>query len=195
MVALGGMAIMLLQDNMAGMHHDMHLQTIFLGIIAIVLLVSIVVACIGGLIGLRLIRKGEEMAERMFNTVTPLAEKTCSLVTELSPKLHSLTENVEQISFTVRGKVDELSQTVGELNRTVQEANFRARSQVQRVDGMVTDVLTTAQEVSRTVQEGVRRPVQQIAGLIAGVRVGLETLIDRSPFLRRGPKPTNPNDL
>jgi methyl-accepting chemotaxis protein len=192
MVALGGMAIVLLQDNMAGMQHDMHLQTIFLGIIAIVLLASIVVACIGGLVGLRLIRKGEEMAERMFSTVTPLAEKTCSLVTELSPKIHSLTENVEQISFTVRGKVDELSETVTQLNRTVQEVNNRTRSQVERVDGMVTGVLTTAQEVSRTVQEGIRKPVHQIAGLIAGVRVGLETLLDRSPFARRGPKPTKP---
>jgi methyl-accepting chemotaxis protein len=195
MVALGGLAMMLFEDNMAGMQHDMHLQTIFLGIIAIVLLVSIVMVGVGGLIGLRLIRKAEDMAEKMENKIVPLADKTCDLVTQLGPRIHSLTENVEQISFTVRGKVDELSETVSELNRTVQEVNFRTRSQVQRVDGMVTDVLSTAQEVSRTVQDGIRKPVHQIAGIVAGLRVGLQTLIDRSPFLRRTPKQPNPYDM
>lgn len=195
MNALGCVAMALLQDNMGGMQHEMHLQTIFLGIIAIVLLVSIVMVGVGGLIGLRLIRKAEDMAERMESKIVPLADKTCDLVTQLSPKIHSLTENLEQISYTVRGKVDELSETVGELNRTVQEVNARTRGQVQRVDGMVSDVLTTAQEVSRTVQEGVRRPVHQIAGLIAGVRVGLETLLERSPFARRKADVPNPYDL
>ncbi|HEX4156823.1 MAG TPA: hypothetical protein VHY48_14545 [Acidobacteriaceae bacterium] len=182
--------MMLLQDNTGYVQHDIHLQTIFLGIIAIVMLVSIVVVCIGGAIGLGLLRKAEDMAEKMETRIVPLVDKTCELVTQLGPKIHTLTENVEQISYTVRGKVDELSATVDQLNRTVQEANSRARSQVQRVDGMVSEALSTAQDVSRTVQEGIRRPVHQIAGLIAGVRVGLETLMERSPFFRRGAKET-----
>jgi hypothetical protein len=50
---------------------------------------------------------------------------------------------------------------------------------------MVSEVLNTAHGVSRTVQEGVRKPVQQIAGIVAGLRAGLETLVQRSPFGHR----------
>jgi hypothetical protein len=34
------------------------------------------------------------------------------------------------------------------------------------------------------VQEGVRKPVQQIAGIVAAVKRGVETLVERSPFKR-----------
>jgi hypothetical protein len=34
------------------------------------------------------------------------------------------------------------------------------------------------------VRESIKTPVRQIAGLIAGVKVGIETLIARSPFGR-----------
>src|ERR1700744_2446313 len=40
------------------------------------------------------------------------------------------------------------------------------------------------QNVSRTVQQSVRKPVQQIAGIIAGVKKAVETWVDRSPFKR-----------
>lgn len=195
MSAAGGVAMVLWQDNMGSMQHDAHLQTIFLGIIAIVMLIAIVMVCIGGMIGLGLLRKAEDMAERMENRIVPLADKTCELVTQLSPKIHTLTENAEQISYTVRTKVDELSETVTQLNKTVQEINHRTRTQVSRVDGMVSEALTTAQDVSRTVQEGVRKPVHQIAGIIAGLRAGLETWAERSPFGKRAQGTRRPYDL
>jgi methyl-accepting chemotaxis protein len=193
MSAPGCVAVALLQTNMEGMQHDIHLQTIFLGIIAFVLLAAILVVAIGGLVGLRLIRKAEAMAERMEETIVPLAETTNKMVTQLAPKIHNLTENAEQISFTVRGKVDELGETVSELNKTVKDVNARTRAQVARVDGMVGDALTTAKDVSDTVQENIRRPVQQIASLIAGLKAGLETLVDRSPLFRRGRRTTSTN--
>jgi methyl-accepting chemotaxis protein len=104
---------------------------------------------------------------------------------ELSPKVRSLTENAEQISYAVRTKVDELGVTVSELNETVREINGRTRVQVVRVDGIVTDALVATEEISQTVQNGIRGPVRQIAGVIAGLRAGLETLIERSPFRGR----------
>jgi hypothetical protein len=66
----------------------------------------------------------------------------------------------------------------------VKDANKRTQAQVARVDGMVSEALHTAQNVSRTVQEGVRKPVQQVAGIVAAVKRGVETLVERSPFKR-----------
>ncbi len=97
-----------------------------------------------------------------------------------------MTENAEQISYTVRAKVDELGVTVSELNDTVREFNGRTRAQVARVDGIVSDALGATEEISHTVQQGIKAPVRQIAGIIAGLKAGIETLIERSPFKGRG---------
>jgi hypothetical protein len=119
--------------------------------------------------------------------ISPMVDKTHALVEQLGPKVHTITTNVEQISYTVRSKVDEFSVTADELNRTVKDANKRTQAQVARVDGIVNEALHSAQNVSRTVQESVRKPVQQIAGIIAGVKRGIETWVERSPFKRNMP--------
>jgi hypothetical protein len=50
---------------------------------------------------------------------------------------------------------------------------------------MVSEALDTTEDISRTVQEGIRVPVREIAAIIAGIKVAVETLIDRSPFKKR----------
>jgi methyl-accepting chemotaxis protein len=186
MQSLGCLALALLQDD-ALLQHDLHLIMIFMAIIAVAVIAGFLGVCIAGLMGLKLIRKFEGMAERAEAKVSPMVEKTHALVQELGPKVRTITTNVEQISYTVRGKVDEFSVTADELNRTVKDANKRTQAQVARVDGIVNEALHSAQNVSRTVQESVRKPVQQIAGIIAGVKKGIETWVDRSPFKRHMP--------
>lgn len=186
MDALSGVAMALLQDSsLEAIQHDVHLQMIFIGIISVIVLLCFLALAVGGFVALKYVRLVEELAERVEGKLMPLVDKSHSLVTELSPKVRSITENVEQISYTVRGKVDEFGVTASEINKTVLEVNSRTKAQVSHVDEMVTEALNTAHGVSRTVQEGVRKPVQQIAGVVAGVRAGLETLIQRSPFLNR----------
>ncbi len=102
----------------------------------------------------------------------------------LDRRVRTITTNVEQITYTVRGKVDEFSATADEINRTVKDANKRTQAQVARVDGMVNEALESVHNVSRTVQEGVRKPVQQVAGIVAALKRGVETLVERSPFKR-----------
>jgi ABC-type transporter Mla subunit MlaD len=108
---------------------------------------------------------------------------------EFVPKLRTISDNVEHISTVTRAKVNEVgatvtqvNQTVQQVNQTVQNANGRARAQVARADTMVTDALTATQDLSQKVQHTIRVPVRQIAGLVAGFKAGLETLIERSPF-------------
>lgn len=186
MQSLGCLAMALLQDD-AGLEHNVHLMTIFLGIVAVAVVIGFLGMCVAGIKLLQLMRKAERLAERMEGKISPMIDKTHALVDQLGPKVHSITTNVEQISYTVRSKVDEFSVTADEINRTVKDANKRTQAQVSRVDGIVSEALHTAQNVSRTVQEGVRKPVQQIAGIIAGVKKGMETWVDRSPFKRHVP--------
>lgn len=175
----------LLQDNAGAIQSDLHWIVVLLLIITIAIVLGFFAVAVGGLMGLKLFRKLEELAERADAKVSPMLDKTHALVEELGPKVTTITKNVEQISYTVRGKVDEFAATATDINKTVQDANKRTHAQVARVDGMVSDALHTAQHVSHTVQEGVRKPVQQIAGIIAAIRSGIETWVERSPFKRQ----------
>jgi uncharacterized protein YoxC len=183
MQSLDCLALALLQDD-GGLAHNVHLMTIFLGIVAVAVVVGFLGMCVAGIKLLQLMVKAEQLVERMEGKISPMVDKTRALVEELGPKVHTITTNVEQISYTVRTKMDEFSVTADELNRTVKDANKRTQAQVSRVDGMVSEALQSAHHVSRTVQEGVRKPVQQIAGIVAAVKKGVETWVERSPFKR-----------
>src|SRR6185437_1424325 len=186
MQSLGCLALAFLQDD-GVVRHDMHLMVIFMGIIMAGVLIGFIGVSIAGVFALRLMYRLQEMAERMEGKISPVVDKTRVLVEELGPKVRMITTNVEQISYTVRSKVDEFGSTADEINRTVKDANKRTQAQVAHVDGMVSEALQTVQNVSRTVQDSVRKPVQQIAGIIAGVKRGVETWVDRSPFKRQMP--------
>lgn len=183
MQSIGCLALALLQDDGA-VQHDVHLMMIFMGIIMAGLLIGFLGVSVAGVFALRLMYSLQQMAERMEGRAGPMLDKTRSMMEELGPKVHSITTNVEQISYTVRGKVDEFSATASDINRTVQDANKRTQAHVARVDGMVNDALNSAQKVSHTVQEGVRKPLHQIAGIIAGVKRGVEVWVEHSPFKR-----------
>jgi methyl-accepting chemotaxis protein len=178
MQSLGCLALALLQDDGA-LLRNVHWLTIFVGIIAAAVAIGFLGMCVAGIKLLQLMRKGQALAERLEGKVTPMVDKTRALVEELGPKVRTIATNVEQISYTVRSKVDEFGATADEINRTVKDANKRTHAQVSRVDGMVSEALTSAQNVSRT--------VQQIAGIVAGVKKGVETLVERSPFKRHVP--------
>jgi methyl-accepting chemotaxis protein len=186
MQSLGCLALALLQDD-GGLARNVHWMTIFLGIVAAAVVIGFLGMCVAGIKLLQLMVKAEQLAERLEGKFSPMIDKTHALVEELGPKIRTITTNTEQISYTVRSKVDEFSVTADELNRTVKDANKRTQAQVAHVDGIVNEALRSAQHVSRTVQEGVRKPMQQIAGIVAGVKRGVETWVERSPFKRHMP--------
>jgi methyl-accepting chemotaxis protein len=186
MQSLGCLGLALLQSDVV-LDRNVHLMTIFLGIVAVAVVIGFLGMCVAGIKLLQLMVKAEQLAERLEGKFSPVIDKTHALVEELGPKVRTITTNVEQISYTVRSKVDEFGVTADEINRTVKDANKRTQAHVQRVDGMVNEALHSAQNVQRTVQESVRKPVQQIAGIIAGVKRGIETWVERSPFKRHVP--------
>jgi uncharacterized protein YoxC len=179
-----GLAAIFLQDDLT--RHDIHWAMIWLALIAISMMAAAAGAVIAAGFAAKLLTRVDSIADIVEKRTGPLLDKTSALLLDLTPKVHAISTNVEQISYTVREKVEELGATVSELNQTVQEINGRTRAQVSRVDGIVTDALVATEEISQTVQQGIKAPVRQIAGVIAGLRAGIETLIERSPFGGRG---------
>ena len=181
MPVLSGTAVVFFQESELT-RHDIHLAMIFLFVIALSLVLQAVGVIISAAFGAKLLKRVDGIANIVEQKTGPILDKTNQLLHELSPKVQRFAENAEQIGSTVRVKVDELAITVGELNDTVREINVRTRVQVARVDGMVSEALTTTEEISQSVQHGIRAPVRQLAGVISGLKVGFETLIERSPF-------------
>ena len=121
--------------------HDIHWLTIFVGIIAGALLLAAGGLVFTSIFAAKLLHSVNCVVKEAKEHTGPLLVKTNQLVHELAPKIHHLTENAEQISYTVRAKMDELAVTVSQLNETVQEVNGRARRQVAHADGIVSTKL------------------------------------------------------
>jgi methyl-accepting chemotaxis protein len=186
MVALTSVAMVMFQDTTG----DQHKLTIYSLVIAVALVGQAVGVCAAAIFASRLLHKIVSATDSFEAKTTPLIAKATALFEDLTPKIHTITTNVEQTSYVVRAKVDELANTIEQLNRTVQDVNERSRVQVSRVDGIVTDALATTYEVSQVIQDNIKGPVRQIAGIIAGLKAGIETLVERSPFkIKRDPGP------
>jgi hypothetical protein len=185
MPATRGLMMFLWQSNEGLNNHDIHLIMWFVGIIAAALAVQALAFVLAASFASKLLLKLESIAERTEERTSPLLTRTTEVLEEISPKIRSISANVEQMSYTVRAKCDEVGETLSQINRTVTDANDRTRIQVARVDGIVTDALHTTQQVSHVVQEGIRVPVKQMAGIIAGLKAGLETFVKLSPFGKR----------
>jgi uncharacterized protein YoxC len=180
MTVASGAALFLLQEDLS--QRDIHLLMIFVGLIAVALLLQAVGFVIAGAFAAKLLHRVDGIARELHQRTGPMIDKTSQLITDLGPRVQSLTENAEQISYAVRSKIDEVGETVSQFNRTAMEANGRARAHMSRADGIVNDALTTTEEIAHTIEDSIRAPVKQIAGVLAGVKAMIDTLIARSPF-------------
>lgn len=188
MAGLSALAMWMLQTGGDGNQaaRDNHMGVIWLCAIFVCLAAQAVGVCIAGAFAIKMFRKIEGLTNSFDQKTAPVIAKTEALLDELTPKVRAITTNAEEISYSLREQCTELSATLADLNRTVRDANARTRVQVSKVDGLVSEALTTTAEVSRTVQEGIRVPMRQIAGIVAGAKAAIETLVARSPFpLRR----------
>jgi methyl-accepting chemotaxis protein len=154
-------------------------------IIALALSLQAAGVLVAAVFAMKMFVKVQKLADSFEEKTAPVIANATELIADLTPKIKNITTNIEDMSYTAKVKVDELSSTIDQLNRTVQDVNERSRVQVSRVDGIVSDVLATTYEVSRAVQEGIKGPVRQMAGVVAGLKAGLDTLIARSPFKAR----------
>jgi hypothetical protein len=180
---MGALGIMMsgmwLQDPDSLSSGNSRLLMVFVGMVAIAMLVQ-AGALIAMAIGAAKARKrGLEIAEEIRGKMSPILDSTQGLIQEMTPKIKVITENLVETSHVVRSKAAEFDATASDLN-------MKTRAQAARVDGMVTSVLNTTADVSETLQRAVKVPVREIAGLVNGFKAGLEVLVGRAKEFGRG---------
>lgn len=108
----------------------------------------------------------------------PIIEKATVLVNDLTPKVQDITANVQHITFVARNKVEEFEPTISAANLTVKDANAKTHEQIIRVNEMITSVLNSTTEIVDKVDAGIKAPMREVSGVWAGVRAGVDTLIN-----------------
>jgi ABC-type transporter Mla subunit MlaD len=189
MTALYSLSMAMWQTPDPGLpSRDEHWLLICIALIAFAMLLQAFSTLAAGLAARKTLKEIKELAHDLHTKVVPIMQKTSAVIDDLAPKIRTVSENMTQVSYTVREKVDEVGETVSQINRTVADANRRTRGQVDHVDRMVSEVLSTTEDVAHTVSHGIRGPVKQVAGMISGLRVGIETLVKNfTPKNGRGP--------
>lgn len=187
MSLLTALAMFLQTDVVASEVHGLFWVQLFLGVMAVCMVLTLLGIGIAGLMALKYVKKIDGVVDLVQLKVMPMVDQAQALVNDLTPKVKNMVESAEEMTFTIRAKVDELSSTIDHINRTVLDVNARTHAKVERVDGMVGDALNTLHDVSHAVQNGIKVPVRQVAGVIAGIRAGVETLAGRLQFKSKAP--------
>jgi len=74
-------------------------------------------------------------------------------------------------------------QQLAKVDELLTDASTRAKVQMERAEMVMDDTMTRVQETVSVVQRGVLRPVREVHGIVAGIRMALT-------HLTRGSRPT-----
>jgi methyl-accepting chemotaxis protein len=125
-------------------------------------------------IGLRrMTKKFDDLSTELRENVLPTIASSRGLLEELSPKIKVITNNLVEISHTVRHQVTHIDHAVADVVD-------RTQHQAARVDGILSETLDSLNRATVVVQETVAVPIRQVSGLLNGVRAGIEALRHRS---------------
>jgi hypothetical protein len=173
------MSGMWMQDPGSLSSGNSRLLMIFVGMVAIAMVVQAIAVIVLAVGTAKASKKGLEIAEELRAKMGPILDTTHTVIQDSAPKVKIITENLLETSHVVRSKAAEFDATASELN-------MRTRAQAARVDGMVTSVLNTTADISETLQRAVKVPVREFSGLVNGFKAGLEVLVGRAKEFGRG---------
>jgi methyl-accepting chemotaxis protein len=145
----------------------------FVGMVAIAMVIQAIAVVAFAIGALKSQKRIAAIAEEIRSRAMPVIDSAESLFHDTAPKLRTMTDNLLETSHIVRTKAQEFDATLSDVNN-------RTRAQVSRVDDMVSTVLTRTASIAETIQDGIRGPLKQVAGVIAGFRVGLDVLMSKA---------------
>src|ERR1700722_4564014 len=176
------MSAMWLQDPDSLSSGNSRLLMIFVGMVAVALVVQ-AIALIAMAVGAAKARKrGLEMVEELRTKMMPILDNTHGFIQDTAPKVKIITENFVETSHVIRSKAQEFDVTASDLNA-------KTRAQAARVDGIVTSVLNTTAEISESIQKGIKIPVREVTGVVNGLKAGLDVLVGRTKGFGSGRTP------
>ncbi len=115
----------------------------------------------------------ESLADEVQRRGLPVLDAAHTILLESRVNLGAITSNLAATTASIRSKVEH-------LDGAVDDVLDRARLQVIRADQMVSRTLDRVEETTEMVQDTVVSPVRQIAALVHGLQVGIDTLVGRS---------------
>ena len=124
--------------------------------------------------------KVDEIGGTVSKVVGEVSEAVTKVTAQVGDTVTKVKDQVDDTVTKAKGQVDD---TLSKVSTTVQDVNGKTQAQVQRVNGIVTEALTTTEQVSRSVQHGIKVPVETIIGWVASAKTGIEQLGVRVPFL------------
>src|ERR1700712_4905444 len=123
MNSLPTLSIALWQGSDASGTNDLHLLMIFVGFIALAILLVAIVAAVIGYKALGVVSEVKDLVKDFHAKAAPIVTKSGVIIEDLTPKIRTVTENFTQMSYSVREKLDEVGETLSQVNRTAQEIN------------------------------------------------------------------------
>jgi len=190
------MSGMWLQDTDSISSGNSKLLMIFIGLVALALLVqagALVVMAIGAA---KARKRVLAIVEEVRAKAIPAVESTQEFVKNYAPKLMVLAENMVETSNIVRKQAQE-------FDTTLSDVNVKARAQAAKADEVVSTAINGTAEILAAVQHGIRVPVRELTGWINGLKAGLDVLVGRSKHFggygqttySRTTRPTRDNDI
>lgn len=163
---------MWLQDADSLSSGNSRLLMIFVGLVALAMLIQAVAVAIVAIGAMQAKKHLMLLADELKAKALPVIDRAQDAFHDLQPKVKIITDNVVETSHVVRAKAQEFDTTFADVNQ-------RARAQTARVDDMVTSVLDTTSGIASTIQKGVQVPVREFHGIMNGLKAGIDVLVGR----------------
>lgn len=161
-----------LQDPGSLSSGNSRLLMIFVAAAAIALIAQAVALVAVAVVAAKTSKRALEIAEEVRAKVSPLVSNVQEMVSQAAPHVKVITENLAETSHVVRAKAVEFDATATDLNK-------KAKAQADRVDSMVTSTLGALSDVGQTIERGVKVPLREMSGIIAGFKAGMDVLVGR----------------
>jgi uncharacterized protein YoxC len=175
---------------------DTKLLIVFIGVVALALLVQaialIVVSSKASKALTSMVETVDVLKQRslpLIDAATSISRTTETLIRENSLKVRAIADNLVETSDTLVEASRSARVTIEQIGATVADANRRTQRQVARVDDMVSATLTATVEVTNTIINGVRVPAQKIATIASQAKNFAEAFFAKlksaTPFANR----------
>jgi hypothetical protein len=169
-----------LQDPDSLSSGNSRLLMIFVGIVALAMLVQAIVVIVFVAGATKAYKRMLGIAEEAKVKAWPVIASAETLMRDAVPKVKIMTENLVETTHIVRAKVQEFDTTLTGVNDTIKDANQKTKVQVGRVDDFVTNTLSRTAALADTIHSSIRKPVSEVAGVVNGLKAGLDVLLSRA---------------
>jgi len=122
--------------------------------------------------------KMDALSNEIREKAIPTIETVQSFITEVRPKIDTITTNVSESSTLIKNQLER-------LDATLTDVLDRTRLQVIRADELLNRTMDKVEETSEMVHKTVVSPLRQVSGVMNAIYTGVEVFLGTK---RRGGK-------